>query len=186
MRTVFWSPADNDFILAGNCDPNACFVRFEEASTPPQLLLTRLMDLSPSSASILDATADAQGRYFAIATRWNLVRFLPDTVRPPGALPFTVVVDDLASGGSSPQGIERAGDRLYVAAALPAGEAGIPAVVRYGSTWARDTSFAAGGVAVLDGAVEVGSSVDVAVQSDGRVIVATVDEGELVVYRVWD
>ncbi len=188
MQAVFWSPADNEFILAGNCDPNACFARLNDAPTPPQLSPNRVTNLSPDTASILDATADAQGRYFAIASGGNLVRFVPEALRPPGALNLTVVVDDLGNGGRSAQGIELSGDRLYVAAALPdpTGETGIPAVVRYSTSWARDSSFGAGGVAPLDGAVEVGSSVDVAVQADGRVIVATVDGGDLVVYRVWD
>lgn len=188
LQAVFWSPADNDFVLAGNCDPDACFARLNDAVTPPQIAVSRITDLAPSTTSILDATADAQGRYFGIANRWNLVRFLPDAVRPPGVFNFSVVVDPLASGGSSPQGLERSGDRLYVAAALPdpGSETATPALVRYSTTWARDVTFAAGGVAQLDGAVEVGSTVDVAVQSDGRVIVATVDQGELVVYRVWD
>lgn len=188
MQAVFWSPADNDFILAGNCDPNACFARFDPDRVPPQLLLNRITALSPSFAAIVEARADAQGRYFAIANGWNLVRFLPEVVRPPGAAAFSVEVDELAAGSSSPQGLELAGNYLYVGTALPDpdSETSIPSVVRYGATWARDASFADAGLAQLDGEVEVGSSVDVGVQSDGRVIVATVEAGELVVYRVWD
>lgn len=188
MRAVFWSPADNDFILAGNCDPSACFARFNDAGDLRELALDRVTEVTPSTASFVDATADNAGRYFAITSGWDLVRFLPEAVRPPGAGAFSVVVDELSASGSQPRGIARSGDRLYVAAALPdpGNETGLPALVRYSAAFARDPSFGAGGLAALTGKVDVGSSVDVALQSDGRAIVASVEEGQLVVYRVWN
>jgi hypothetical protein len=109
-------------------------------------------------------------------------------VRPAGGPPFTAVTDELSSGATSPQGLERTGDLLYVAAALPNtdSEARAPAVLRFTPTWGRDSSFADGGLVELAGQVEVGSSIDVAVQSDGRVIAAAIDAGEIVLCRVWD